>query len=86
MSKRIAVLMGGISAEREVSLVSGKACVEALREAGYQAIGIELRRSKSTAPMFRPRSPERSIRRCRRTSETGSHRSTASRDRLPELR
>ncbi len=44
MSKRIAVLMGGISAEREVSLVSGKACVEALREAGYQVTGIEVGR------------------------------------------
>ena len=35
MSKRIAVLMGGPSAEREVSLVSGRDCAGALREAGY---------------------------------------------------
>ena len=44
MSKRVAVLMGGISAEREVSLVSGKACAKALREAGYEAIEIPVDR------------------------------------------
>ncbi len=44
MSKRVAVLMGGSSVEREVSLVSGKACVEALVEAGYQVAGIEVGR------------------------------------------
>lgn len=32
---RIAVLMGGLSAEREVSLVTGRSCAQALREAGY---------------------------------------------------
>ncbi|MEM9784167.1 MAG: D-alanine--D-alanine ligase [Pseudomonadota bacterium] len=32
---RIAVLEGGLSAEREVSLVSGRECAGALREAGY---------------------------------------------------
>jgi len=32
---RIAVLMGGPSAEREVSLRTGAACVDALRESGY---------------------------------------------------
>jgi D-alanine-D-alanine ligase len=35
---RVAVLMGGLSAEREVSLVSGHACAQALREAGYQDV------------------------------------------------
>ncbi|MFQ5862701.1 MAG: D-alanine--D-alanine ligase [Candidatus Brocadiales bacterium] len=33
--KRVAVLMGGISAEREVSLSSGRAVARALEEAGY---------------------------------------------------
>ena len=32
MSRKVAVLMGGWSPEREVSLVSGKACAEGLRE------------------------------------------------------
>ena len=38
---RVAVLKGGLSAEREVSLVSGRECAIALREAGYEAIEID---------------------------------------------
>ncbi len=34
MSKRVAVLMGGPSSEREVSLVSGRECAAGHREAG----------------------------------------------------
>jgi D-alanine-D-alanine ligase len=40
--KRIAVLMGGRCAEREVSLQSGGAVLEALRRRGYQAVGIDV--------------------------------------------
>ena len=36
MSEHVAVLMGGISAEREVSLSSGRQVVVALREAGFR--------------------------------------------------
>lgn len=39
--KKIGVLMGGISAEREVSLRSGMAALGALRSLGYNAIGID---------------------------------------------
>jgi len=39
--KRIGVLMGGMSAEREVSLMSGKAILEALQGLGYDARPIE---------------------------------------------
>ena len=35
MTRRVLVLMGGPSAEREVSLTSGRACAEALTSAGY---------------------------------------------------
>lgn len=42
MSKRVAVLMGGWSSEREVSLVSGAAVTEGLRLAGYEAHPIDL--------------------------------------------
>lgn len=38
---RVAVLMGGFSAEREVSLVTGKSCAKALREAGYEVIEVD---------------------------------------------
>ena len=44
MSKHVAVLMGGWSAEREVSLVTGKAVVKALKQAGYKATGIDVDR------------------------------------------
>ncbi|MBL6928008.1 MAG: D-alanine--D-alanine ligase [Rhodospirillales bacterium] len=44
MSKHVAVLMGGWSAEREVSLVSGASCANALREAGYQVTAIDVQR------------------------------------------
>ena len=37
----VAVLMGGLSAEREVSLNSGKACVGALESAGYKVTPID---------------------------------------------
>ncbi|WP_149140827.1 D-alanine--D-alanine ligase [Gemmobacter caeruleus] len=38
---RVAVLMGGLSAEREVSLVSGRECANALRVAGYEVIEVD---------------------------------------------
>ena len=38
---RIAVLMGGPSAEREVSLVSGRECAAALRQEGYPVVEID---------------------------------------------
>ena len=39
---RVAVLYGGISAEREVSLNSGRKVIEALREAGFDVTPIEV--------------------------------------------
>ena len=38
---KVAVLMGGISAEREVSLSSGRECAAALREAGYSVVEVD---------------------------------------------
>jgi D-alanine-D-alanine ligase len=40
--KRIGVLMGGTSAEREVSLRSGKAVYNALKGPGYNAVSIDV--------------------------------------------
>jgi D-alanine-D-alanine ligase len=40
-SARIAVLMGGRSAEREVSLVSGRECAAALRSKGFDVVEID---------------------------------------------
>ena len=42
--KHVAVLMGGWSSEREVSLVSGRACAAALREAGFRVTEIDVGR------------------------------------------
>ena len=40
-SARIAVLKGGPSAEREVSLVSGRECATALRQEGFEVVEID---------------------------------------------
>lgn len=42
MAKRVAVLMGGWSAEREVSLTSGAAAAKALREGGFDVETIDV--------------------------------------------
>ncbi|MDO6479538.1 D-alanine--D-alanine ligase [Shimia thalassica] len=38
---KVAVLMGGPSAEREVSLTSGRECATALRDAGYEVVEVD---------------------------------------------
>ena len=40
--KRVAILMGGISSEREISLRSGQGVLHALNEAGYSAFPLDL--------------------------------------------
>lgn len=44
MSKHVAVLMGGFSSERPVSLSSGKACADTLEEAGYRVSRVDVGR------------------------------------------
>jgi D-alanine-D-alanine ligase len=46
--KHVAVLMGGWSAEREVSLRSGKACADALEKKGYRVTKIDVGRDIGT--------------------------------------
>ncbi len=48
MSKHVAVLMGGWSTEREVSLVSGAAVAESLRERAYQVTVVDVGRNIAT--------------------------------------
>lgn len=45
MSKHVAVLMGGWSSERPVSLNSGKACADALQARGYRVSRIDVDRT-----------------------------------------
>lgn len=40
--KKVAVLKGGISSEREISLRSGTAIAQGLRDAGYEAVEIDI--------------------------------------------
>ncbi|PPD46227.1 MAG: D-alanine--D-alanine ligase [Methylocystis sp.] len=42
MTKHVAVLMGGLSAEREISLRSGAACAKALAEQGYRVTPVDV--------------------------------------------
>ena len=42
----VAVLMGGWSAERKVSLASGEACSEALQRAGFKVVPIDVKRER----------------------------------------
>ena len=52
---RIAILMGGFSSERPVSLVSGKACADALEGEGYEVLRIDVTRDVgSTLADLRP--------------------------------
>lgn len=46
--RTVAVLMGGPSVEREVSLSSGQACAAALREEGFEVIEVDAGRDLST--------------------------------------
>lgn len=47
-SKHVAVLMGGWSSEREVSLRSGKACADALERRGYRVTRVDVKRDIAT--------------------------------------
>ena len=48
MSKHVAVLMGGWSAEREVSLRSGRACADAAERAGFRVTRVDVGRDIAT--------------------------------------
>ena len=41
MSNLIVVLMGGLSSERKISLLTGKACSKALKKKGYKVIDLD---------------------------------------------
>ena len=58
MTEKVAVLLGGTSAEREVSLLSGQAVLAGLKEAGINAHAVDTRDvsvttlRKKALPMF----------------------------------
>src|SRR5918997_452810 len=48
MAKHVGVLMGGWSAEREVSLSTGRSCCRALEEVGYKVTPIDVQPDVAT--------------------------------------
>jgi D-alanine-D-alanine ligase len=48
MTKHVAVLMGGWSSEREVSLRSGEACAQAAERAGFRVTRVDVARDVAT--------------------------------------
>ena len=48
MNKHVAILMGGWSTERDVSISSGLACAQALRSSGFQVTKIDVDRNISS--------------------------------------
>src|ERR1700675_2227168 len=48
LAKHVAVLMGGWSAERDVSLRSGRACADALERKGYRGSRVDVGRDIAT--------------------------------------
>ncbi len=52
-SKRVGILMGGSSAEREVSLRSGRAVASALEQAGHEIVRIDLGSQQDPAEQLR---------------------------------
>ncbi len=49
--KKVAVLLGGLSAERDVSLSSGAGCAKALREEGFDVVEIDPKTADLTAQL-----------------------------------
>src|SRR3954462_12783208 len=56
MSKHVAVLMGGWSAEREVSLRSGRSCADAAERAGYRVSRVDV--GRDVASVLKTLSPD----------------------------
>ena len=58
MVKKVLVMMGGFSSEREVSLVSGKGTADALKKAGYKVIAHDLKNMKKFVEVLDKEKPD----------------------------
>ena len=58
MAKKVLVVMGGFSAERDVSLVTGKGVSEALVRSGYQVISHDLRNGFDFVEVLKKEKPD----------------------------
>ena len=52
--EKIGVLMGGVSSERDISLISGKTVYEALLRKGYEVIPLALNGKNAIKPIKTP--------------------------------
>jgi len=68
----VAVLMGGASAEREVSLPCGRACATALRGEGYEVVGPDA--GPDLGERLRGFSPDMVIGDCRMVEDAACNR------------
>lgn len=58
MSKKVLVMMGGFSAEREVSLVTGQGVTEALKKLGYEVIAFDLKDIRALFEILQKEKPD----------------------------
>lgn len=58
MSKKVLVLMGGFSHEREVSLVSGKGVAEALRQKNFEVVEFDLKNGWELVDVLKKEKPD----------------------------
>src|SRR5260221_14544990 len=59
MRKKVAVLMGGFSAEREVSLSSAQGVIKALQELGHESVPLDVTRDmKALVENLRAHQPD----------------------------
>lgn len=56
MTRKVAVLMGGTSFEREISLASGKRVCEVLEKQGYNVISLDI--TEELVPALRTERPD----------------------------
>ena len=58
MAKKVLVMSGGFSSEREVSLVTGAGVAAALREAGYEVVAYDLRDFREFVDVLEKEKPD----------------------------
>ena len=73
MSRSVAVLMGGWTAEREVSLVSGRECAKALAALGYDVREIDVTRDLGALVDGADARARRGVQRAARPRRRGRH-------------
>ena len=53
-NKKVLVVLGGTSGEREVSLDTGKACIKAIKKLGYKVSTFDPKKKSFNLKIFKP--------------------------------